>query len=356
MTTSFQLGSQRVGLGYPTYFIADIAANHDGDLSRARSLIRLAASAGANAAKFQNFRAETIVSARGFEALGDQFSHQATWSKPVSQVYREASLPIEWTSMLKNECDDAGIDYLTAPYDVDLVDVLDPAVCAWKVGSGDITWTRMIDRLARSGKPVLIATGASEMEDVERAVAVAAESTAHIVVMQCNTNYTGSHDNLRFVALTVLQTYAEAFPSVVLGLSDHTPGHASVLGAVALGARVIEKHFTDDPRRDGPDHSFSMDPPAWLDMVTCTRELESALGPSEKHIMDNELETVVVQRRAIRAADAVPAGTVLSERHLAVLRPCPPDGLPPYRMDELVGRQTRSDLAAGDLVRPEDVR
>ena len=333
-----------------------MAANHDGDLERAKELIRLAAEAGADAAKFQNFLAATIVSDHGFRALGGQQSHQASWRKSVYEVYDAAALPVEWTETLRDTCAEAGIDYLTAPYDLALVDRLAPYVCAWKLGSGDITWHDNIEMLAASGKPLLIATGASDMNEVRMAMDVARRHTNDLVLMQCNTNYTASVENFRHVALNVLKTYADAFPDVVLGLSDHTPGPATVLGAVTLGARVIEKHFTDDTGREGPDHKFSMDPAGWREMVDRTRELEAALGPSEKCVMDNERETVVLQRRAVRTARAIAAGEVLTAADLTVLRPCPGDALPPYRMHEVVGRATRADLEAGACVRPADVQ
>jgi N-acetylneuraminate synthase len=142
---------------------------------------------------------------------------------------------------------------------------------------------------------------------------------------------------------------------MVLGLSDHTPGHATVLGAVALGARVVEKHFTDDTSREGPDHAFSMDPRTWREMVERTRELELALGDGVKRVEANERETVVVQRRCLRAKRDLPSGHVLTEEDLEPLRPAEPDGLPPYRSGEVVGRSLTADKPAGDAIRPRDL-
>ena len=349
-------GRFKVGDAYPTYFIADIAANHDGDISRARELVHLCAEAGANAAKFQNFEAATIVSDYGFRSLGGQQSHQSTWKKSVYDVYDEASLPMQWTAELKACCDEAGIDYFTAPYDLELLRELSKYVAAWKLGSGDITWHASIAEMAKDGKPFFMATGAAEMAEVEAAVGVAKAHTDQLCVMQCNTNYTGSLENFRYIALNVLKSYAAAFPDVVLGLSDHTPGHATVLGAVALGARAVEKHFTDDVGREGPDHAFSMDPASWREMVERTHELEYALGPIEKRVMDNEKETVVLQRRAIRCRRALATGDVLSEADLISLRPCPPDGLPPYRLPDLVAKTVSRPIEEGDIVTLEDVR
>lgn len=348
-------GRFKVGPGHPTYFIADIAANHDGDLERAKDLIHLCAEAGANAAKFQNFKAETIVSDYGFRSLGGQQSHQASWDKSVFDVYAAASLPMDWTETLHATCNAAGIDYFTAPYDLQMIDELSKYVAAWKMGSGDITWHESIERMAADGKPFFMATGAANMDEVELAMEAARKHTDRICLMQCNTNYTGSLENFRHVALNVLKTYARLYPDTVLGLSDHTPGHATVLGAVALGARAVEKHFTDDTKRVGPDHGFSMDPAGWRDMVDRTRELEYALGPEEKRVMDNEMETVVLQRRGVRAARSLQAGGTIAADDLCVLRPCPEEALPPYRMGELVGRTLTRDIAEGDVVRLDDI-
>lgn len=355
MSEGILVGNTFVGNKYPTYFIADIAANHDHDLSRAKDLIYLCADSGANAAKFQNFLAPTIVSDFGFRSLGNQISHQASWGKSVFEVYDDASLPIEWTEILKETCTDAGIEYFTAPYDLGLVDILQQYVCAWKLGSGDITWHENIEILAKSEKPLLIATGASSMEDVRLAVDIAQKYTDKIILMQCNTNYTASLENFSHIALNVLKTYAKEFPNLILGLSDHTPGHSTVLGAVAMGARAIEKHFTDDTCRDGPDHKFSMDPKSWRLMVESTRELEAALGPSEKRIMENEKETVILQRRAIRAAIKIKIGSQITSENLAMLRPCPSDAFPPYKKDQIIGKFVKKDIEEGDYIRLSDL-
>lgn len=343
--------SKKIGRDYPTYFIADIAANHDGDLERARELINFAADAGADAAKFQHFKAETIVSDFGFKTIGGQQSHQAKWKKSVFEVYKDASVSLDWTAALKEACDKAGIAFFTSPYAFDLVDHIDPYVPAYKIGSGDITWIEMVEYIASKQKPYILATGASSMDDVVRAVSVGLDINPMLCLMQCNTNYTASVENFTYIQLNVLKVYREMYPDVVLGLSDHTPGHSTVLGAVALGARMIEKHFTDDVSRMGPDHAFSMDPKSWREMVLRTRELENALGCGIKKIEDNEKETVLVQRRAIRAATNLASGNILSRENLTVLRPCPIDGLPPYRINDLIGKKIQHNLNVGEHLR-----
>ncbi|HEX9012013.1 MAG TPA: N-acetylneuraminate synthase family protein [Anaerolineaceae bacterium] len=346
-----QIGSHTIGEAQPTYFIADISANHDGSLERAKMLIRLAKEAGADAAKFQNFRAAKIVSDYGFRAMKGQVSHQASWKKSVFEVYADASLPFEWTPVLKEECDHVGIDYFSSPYDFDAVDMLDPYVPAHKIGSGDITWPEMLLHIARKGKPVILSTGASDIGDVQRAVHAILPVNPRLVLLQCNTNYTASLENFSHIHLRVLDTYRVMFPGVVLGLSDHTGGHATVLGAVALGARVIEKHFTDDTTRTGPDHPFSMTPATWREMVDRTRELERALGSADKRVGGNEQDTVVVQRRCLRAARDIQAGETLTREMIDVLRPATPGAVLPYEIDRVIGKRARVPLACGQELR-----
>lgn len=344
---TFTIGSRVVGNDEPTYFIADIAANHDGELDRAVDLIRLAAEAGADAAKFQNFTAAKIVSDYGFKALGGQQSHQASWKKSVFEVYADASIPADWTPTLKAACDEHGIDYFSAPYDLEAIDMLDAYVPAYKVGSGDVDWLDSIRAMAAKGKPVLLATGAASLGDVVAAVETVTEINPDICVMQCNTNYTGDPANLRFINLRVLETYRQLFPDAVLGLSDHTAGSVTVLGAIALGARVVEKHFTDDTSRVGPDHGFSMDPEAWRAMVDAARDLEAALGSPLKQVEPNEAETVVLQRRCLRAGRDLAAGTVLTAEDIEILRPATPGALAPKALGDAVGRTVRRDMVFG---------
>lgn len=351
---TLEIGGRVVGDENPTYFIADIAANHDGDPDRAIELIHLAAAAGADAAKFQHFRAEHIVSKRGFDK-GPKLSHQSKWKTSVFQVYKNASVPWDWTERLKSACDEAGIHFFSSPYDLGAVDMLDPFVPAFKIGSGDITWPEILEHIAGKRKPVLLATGASELGDVHRAVAAILAINPQLLLMQCNTNYTGSAENLGFVNLRVLQTFAAMYPDLVLGLSDHTPGHVTVLGAVALGARAVEKHFTNDRSREGPDHLFSMDPSGWREMVDRTRDLEHSLGNGKKTVEPNERETVVIQRRCLRAARDLRRGTVLAEGDLEPLRPAPADGIMPYDLRRVVGRSLKRSVAQGDYPKWTDL-
>lgn len=350
-----RIGNRSIGLSQPSYFVADIAANHDGDLHRAKELIQMAKLAGADCAKFQHFKASQIVSDQGFKKLGSGQSHQASWKKSVYQVYEQYELKRAWNSELAKTASEAGIDFMTTPYDTDAVDSIDPLVLAWKIGSGDITYLSLIEYVAKTNKPVIIASGASSMDDVERAMSAILSINKNVVLMQCNTNYTGSIENFKYINLNVLKSFQEKYPQVILGLSDHSPGHASVLGAISLGARVIEKHFTDDTTRIGPDHVFSMDPNTWKDMVLRSRELEAALGDGNKKVEENELNTAVLQQRCLRAKQQLPIGHVITSNDLEALRPATFGACKPFHLNEVVGKKLKVSLEVGDALMFTDI-
>ena len=353
--TKLVIDGREIGGDCPTYFIADIAANHDGSLERARHLIRLAKEAGADAAKFQHFTASKIVSDTGFRALGDQVSHQASWKKSVTQVYEDASVPSDWTSELKAECDRVGITFFSSPYDFEAVDHLNEFVPAFKVGSGDIDWLEQLVHIARKGKPVILATGAASIGEVERAVSTVLRHNDQVALLQCNTNYTATDSNFDHLNLRVLEVFAEMWPGLVLGLSDHTYGPAAVLGSVALGARIIERHFTDDNSREGPDHKFALDPASWSSMVEETRRLERALGSPIKVIAANEKDAAVVQRRCVRAARDLPSGETLTRDDLIVLRPAALGAVTPDQIDRIIGMRVYRPLSSGDAISMGDL-
>jgi sialic acid synthase SpsE len=350
------LGNKQVSQRSRPYFIADVAANHDGSLDRALALIELAKEAGADAAKFQNFQASKIVSRKGFDSIRGQLSHQKNWKKSVYEVYEDASISMDWTPILKEKCDEVGIEYFTSPYDAQSVELVDQYVSLYKIGSGDITWLDMIEYIAKKGKPVLIAVGASTLQDVRRAVSTLENITSDFVLMQCNTNYTGSSENFKYINLNVLRTFKDLYPQIILGLSDHTHGHTTILGAQALGATVFEKHFTDSNDREGPDHKFAMNPTSWRLMVDASHELFDAMGNGEKIVEKNEKQTTMVQRRAIRFTRDLPEGHSVTEEDLFPLRPYDPEGFHPYEKDLLIGRILVKNVMGDDMVKKGDFK
>jgi sialic acid synthase SpsE len=353
---NFNIGNSQINSESRTYFIADIAANHDGDLNRATELIYMAKEAGADAIKFQHFKAETIVSDFGFKNVGSKLSHQETWKKSIYEVYKDAEVPLTWTKFLHKTCKKADMDFFTSPYDINEMDAINNFISAYKVGSGDITFHDIVMKMAKYQKPMLVATGASDISEVTELINKIKKINNHIVLMQCNTNYTASAENFRYIHLNVLKSYAKLFPDVILGLSDHTLGHTTVLGAVTLGAKVIEKHFTDNNDLNGPDHKFSMNPTTWKEMINRTRELELALGGTIKKVEENEKETVVVQRRCLRASRDLIKDNIITEDMIEILRPAPNDAILPHEIDKIIGKKLKNNFVRGSHFKYSDIK
>ncbi len=349
-----KIGNLKISDDGKPIFIADIAANHDGDLNRAYKLIELAKDAGADVAKFQNFKADKIVSKNAFDAMPKQ-THQSSWKKSVYEVYEEASIADEWSEKLKQKCDEVGIEYMTSPYDFQSVDLADKYSNAFKIGSGDITWTEMLKYIASKKKPVLLATGASSEADVDRAMKTIMPLNNEIVLMQCNTNYTADIENFKSLNLNVLKYYRKQYPNAILGLSDHTQGNCSVLGAFALGARVFEKHFTDDNNRIGPDHKFAMNPQTWREMVDRCTELYWALGDGVKRVEVNEEQSRIVQQRNLYFQRDMKAGDIISKSDIFPVRPIQIGGFYPYEEGLVVGKKLVHDVKKDTCVKKGDI-
>ena len=327
-----------------TYFIADIGANHDGSLNRAKKLIKLAAQSGADAAKFQHFKAETIVNKQVFDKQ-KKSAHQAKWKASIFNVYKKASINNSWNKILEKECKKNKIHFLTSPYDLDYIDDVNKLIPAYKIGSGDITWKQSLINIAKKKKPVLLATGASTIKDVISASKKILKINKKLIIMQCNTNYTNSEENFRYINLNVLKTYKKIFgKKIILGLSDHTEGHATVLGAISLGARVIEKHFTDNNNRNGPDHKFAMNPTSWKKMVDESRRLELALGGTIKKIEKNEKESFFVQRRGVYSLKGLKKGEKLNKEDVICLRPYIKSTISPFDINKYYGKKLKKDV------------
>lgn len=344
-----KINEKYISINSPTYFIAEIGSNFDGDLERAKDLIKIAADSDADAVKFQHYTANSLVSNKGFENLSKNIdTHQSKWKESVSVTYDKAALNKIWTETLYETAHNEGIGFITSPYSMELVDYVEPFIDAYKIGSGDITYNSIIKKISKKKKPTLIAAGAASLDEVHLAMKILSPIMENVCLMQCNTNYEGSIKNAPFQNLNVLKTFSELFPKCILGLSCHMPGWSSVLGAVALGARVIEKHFTDDNKRLGPDHSFAVMPSDWKKMVSETRELESMLGDGIKKIEENELSTIVVQQRCIRSKYDLNQGDTVNESMVEYLRPCPKDAIKPYDEKNVFNKRLSKPIKVGE--------
>ncbi len=338
------IDGREVGDGYPCYCIAEIGSNFDGSLDRAKKLIDLAKDSGADAVKFQSFKADKIVSEKGFDGL--QTGFQKNWDKPVVDVYKDAEFPREWTKELMEYSKSKEITFFSSPYDKEAVDILDElGVAAFKIGSGDITWLEMIKYIASKKKPVILGTGASTMEEIKKAInTIKSAGNNEIVLLQCVTNYPSSFENANIKAMPLLR---EKFDCLV-GYSDHTLGYIVPMGAVALGACVIEKHFTDDRKRKGPDHPHAMEGKDFSQMVDNIRMLEKSLGKPIKEVYAEESETVILQRRCIRAKQEIKKGEKINESMVEMLRPAPKNSLYPEEKEKIIGMKAKRDIKKGE--------
>ena len=338
--STVKIGGSVLGAGSPCYFIAEIGSNFDGDLERAKYLASLAKECGAQAAKYQSFLPDKIIKAEGF---AEPEGFQSRWGRSVWDVYSDASLPREWHAELKAHCDSIGIDFFSSPYDDDAVELLDDlGVIAHKIGSGEVNNPRFLRRVASSGRPVILGTGASTFDEVAFAVQTLREAGCRdLILLQCITNYPSTIEGAEIRAMVQM---GQAF-QVPYGYSDHTPGHLVAVASVALGGCMIEKHFTDDTSREGPDHPFAMDAEAFRKMVDDVRLLERSLGDGIKRVTEEEATTRVIQRRGLWLARDVSAGDRLEVEDVDVLRPA--HGLPPVFLDDVIGLRVGRDVPSG---------
>ena len=338
---TFKIGDRLVGEGQPALVIADLGGNFDGSIEKAKSLAKMVKDAGGDVVKIQSFLADKIVSGKGFASMKLKGVH-GSWGKPVEEIFKSAEFPREWHKEFFDYCNEIGILASSSPYDYEAVDIMDEAgVPFYKIGSGDITWLEMIEYIAKKGKPVILATGAATLSEVDEAVHVI-ESTGNkdFALMQCITNYPSKIESAN---IRVMDTYKTAF-DVMIGYSDHTPGDTVVLGAIARGAKVIEKHFTDDKKNAGPDHPHSMEPDEFAKMMVRIRDMEKALGSGRKEVVAEESETVIVQRRALYATEDIKEGEVIGDR-IVELRPAL--GIFPKYKKQVAGLTAKKDITKG---------
>lgn len=338
-----KLGNRYVGEGEPVYIIADIGSNFDGDIVRAKNLIDLARECGCDCAKFQSFLPDRIINRQSFEKKS---SFQANWNKSVYDTYADASLPREWHQELSDYCALQKIDFMSTPYDTDAVDLLDKLnVSAFKIGSGEITNLEFLEYVALKKKPIILGTGASNMGEIKDAVSTIKNAgNYNIILLQCITQYPTPVEYANIRAMVTIQ---KAFDCPV-GYSDHSQTHIVSLGAVALGACMIEVHFTDDNERVGPDHPFAHDPFMMAYMITSIRQLEKALGSPIKQVTECEKETRILQRRSLFTVMKYHKGTRITRSMVKVLRPAV--GLEPKYLNAIEGLKAKEEIEESEPI------
>ena len=346
---SIDIGQRPVGEGYPCYVIAEAGVNHNGSLERALELVDCAAQAGADAVKFQTFRASRLVTAQAAQA---DYQRQ-NMGQELSQLdmLSQLELSLEDHRALVERCRKRRIEFISTPFDIESADLLvDLQVAVFKIASGEITNLPLLEHVARLGRPLIVSTGMCRLGEVEEAVqTLEAAGNNDLALLHCVSNYPADPQDVNLRAMQTLQT---AFGKPV-GYSDHTLGLEVALGSVALGACILEKHFTLDRTLPGPDHRASLEPDELRQLVQGVRAVEAALGDGRKQPAACELNTAAVARKSLVVATTIPAGTPLTENLIAIKRPG--TGLPPAMKPHLLNRCTTEDLPEGHLLQWEDV-
>jgi len=346
---AISIAGRKVGPGQPCFIIAEAGVNHNGQIELARRLVDAAVEAGADAVKFQTFKAERLVTE---EAPKAAYQQKTTGSEESQQaMLRRLELSEEAHRELLAYCRERGVLFMSSPFDEERADFLERlGVAVFKIPSGELTNLPFLEHVARKGKPMIVSTGMSHLEEVKAAVeATEKAGNRQVVLLHCLSNYPAdpAEANLR-----AMRTMLAALDQPV-GYSDHTPGIEVALAAVALGACVIEKHFTLDRNLPGPDHRASLEPVELAAMVRGIRIVEASLGHGRKEPAPSEADTAAVARKSLVAAQDIPAGTTLTEEMMVAKRPG--TGLPPSMRDSFVGRQARRDIRSGTLLSGEMV-
>ena len=325
------------------YIIAEAGVNHNGSFDLARRLVDAAKAAGADCIKFQTFRAQNLVSRNAGKA---DYQKATTGDGSQADMLSKLELSYDAFSRLKQYCEEVGITFLSTPFDLESAAFLDAlGVPFWKIPSGEVTNLPYLEALAKTGRPVVMSTGMCEMDEIEAALRVLREhGTSDIRLLHCNTEYPTPFAD---VNLRAMETMRRAF-GVEVGYSDHTKGIEVPIAAVALGATIIEKHFTLDRNMDGPDHKASLEPDELAAMVSAIRNIEQALGSGEKTASPSERKNIAVARKSIVAKRAIKAGERLTEDNLTVKRPG--SGVSPMRWRDVLGTVAIRDFEEDEMI------
>lgn len=326
-----------------TLIIAEAGVNHNGSLEIAKQLVRTAKECGADIVKFQTAKLDSLVSKHA--EMADYQKKNTGKEESQKEMLRKLLLSYEDFLTLADYCKEVGIQFLSTPFDIESIHFLNPMQDIWKVPSGEITNYPYLVEIAKTGKKVIISTGMAEMDEIEAAVRVLRENgTKDLTILHCTTEYPAPLDD---VNLRVMQTLKEKFGCPV-GYSDHTKGIAVSLAASALGAEVIEKHFTLDRNMEGPDHKASLEPDELKALVDGVREIERALGTGEKKPSEIELKNRLVARKSIVARMDIKAGDMFTEENLTTKRPG--SGLSPMLWNSVIGQKAKRDFTEDELI------
>jgi len=340
MSLPFAIAGRSIGPGHPPYVIAEMSGNHNGDIARAYALLDAAKAAGADAVKLQTYTADTIT----IDHDGPGFTLQGgLWhGRTLYDLYREAHTPWAWHAPLFARARELGLHIFSSPFDATAVDLLESLDApAYKIASFEIVDLPLIRRVAQTGKPIIISTGMASLGEMGEAVAAAREAgSTQIALLHCTSGYPTPPEEANLATIPHL---AAAFGTVV-GLSDHTPGHAVAIAAVTLGAAIIEKHFTLARADGGPDAAFSLEPDELSALVDGCGVAAAAVGSTRYDLSPSEAGNIALRRSLYVVAD-IAAGELLTEQNVRSIRPG--HGLPPKHLPAVLGRRAATGLKRG---------
>jgi len=340
MNGSLEINGRRVGAGFPTYIVAEMSANHGQNFEQAVKILKAAKEAGADAIKLQTYTPETLT----INCDNEYFKIKGTlWDgRTLYDLYGEAYTPWDWQPKLKKLANDLGLDFFSSPFDRAAVDFLEElSVPAYKVASFEIVDIPLIEYIASKGKPMIISTGMATLSEIEEALQAACKTGAtQIALLKCTSAYPAPPEE---VNLRTIPNFAESF-HVPVGLSDHTLGIAVPVAAVALGACIVEKHFTLSRDIPGPDSAFSLEPDEFSAMVKAIRTVEKALGEVHYGVSEQEAKSRVF-RRSVFVVKDVKAGEVFTSENVRSIRPG--HGLHTRHIKEIIGRSAARDIQCG---------
>lgn len=339
-----KIGSRWIGEGYPVFIIAEAGVNHNGSLELAKKLVDIAAEARADAVKFQTFRTENMITTGAEKAKYQRES--GVDGESQFDMLKKLELSAQEFRELSDYCHKKGIMFLSSPFDMEGVDLLaELDVPVFKIASGEITNFPLLRRISEKRKPIILSTGMSLLEEVSEAVELLKQSGARdIILLHCTSEYPVKFEDVNLMAM---KTMKDAF-GLPVGFSDHTPGIVAPIAAAALGACVVEKHFTIDKSLPGPDHKASLNPVELRQMVEGIRNVEKALGDGKKVPREGEKEIRKVARKSIVAARQMRKGERITEETLTVKRPG--TGIEPKKMGLVVGKIARRNIEKDEII------
>jgi pseudaminic acid synthase len=345
MNSVLDIGGRKVGPGHPTYVVAEMSGNHNGDFEKAVRLVHAAHESGADAIKLQTYTADTLT----IDCDNEHFriASGTPWDgRTLYELYKEAFTPWEWQPRLKKVAESLGLALFSSPFDGTAVDFLEKmGVPAHKVASFEMVDHDLVGRVVRTGKPVILSTGMAEWEEIEEAVQVVkASGGTQLALLKCTSAYPAPPEEMNLRAIPHLAQHFQ----LPVGLSDHTLGFAVPLAAVALGACILEKHLTLSRREPGPDAHFSLEPAEFKEMVAALRSIEKAMGGARFAVGETEARSRVF-RRSLFVVKGVKAGERLSEEHVRSIRPG--YGLAPKHLKTVLSRSAAVDIPRGTPLR-----